>query len=221
MWHHICVHLSSSTEAALAASAITAVSAWLVAVTAWYLNSRRDHKARLWERRANVYEYMLSRTEYWADGRRNVFAEGPNPACHLALFENDRQLLLTRLELFGQRKVLDTYRQAADKHRKFIIEMIRYRIIEDLIRWAVKVSGGDINSASQSSLPKARADLIAVNEIATAAQMELIAVTRKAINELPKPERRLWERRRHMATDSLPTADALEQVQRNRPISTE
>jgi hypothetical protein len=211
------MHLSSSTEIALLASAITAASGWLVAVTVSYLNSRRDHKARLWERRANVYEYMLSQAAYWADLRRNaMFAmtrndemvEGPDAIA----FEEDSRLLLARLELFGQRKVRDTYRRAVKEGMQFIGTIARYHNCQKANRENIMM-GGEITSAAKSALSDAQSGLIAANEAATAAQMELITVARKAINQLPKLERGSpWERQRRTAAGSMRDSDVPGQV---------
>jgi hypothetical protein len=217
MRHHVGMHLSSSTEIALLASAITAASGWLVAMTASYLNSRRDHKAQLWERRANIYEYMLSQATYWADLRHNaLFAmnrndemvEGPDSVT----FEEDSRLLLARLELFGQRRVRDTYRRAVREGTQFVGAIARYHNCQKASHNNIMV-GGELAPGAQSALSDARDGLIAANEVATAAQMELITVARKAINQLPKLERGSpWERRRRRAAAGLRDADLSGQV---------
>jgi hypothetical protein len=179
MRHHVGMYLSS-TEVALAASAITAASGWLIAVASSRLNSRRDHEMRVWEREREVYEYMLSRVEYWSDLRRNaIFAidrtdnvEAPDPL----EFEADGRLIQARLDLFGKPEVRDAYEQAIKEGMKFVDAIVRNHLQK----------ASSAASAGESALPDARSALIEASKVTLDAQEKLIAVARSAINQTPK-----------------------------------
>lgn len=198
MRHHTNMNLSS-TEVALAASAITAASGWLIAARTSYLNSGRDHTARLWEREAKVYEYMLSRVEYWAELRRNaMFAmsrsdtdiAGPDPI----EFEEDHRFVKARLDLFGEQIVHDAFDYASMEGMQFIGNFTRYRTCQKEKDEIISM-GGEVTSATQSVLSKARNGLVMANKSATAAQDELITAAHKTINRLPRLQRdRIWKR---------------------------
>lgn len=192
------MHLST-TEVALAASAITAASGWLIAARTSYLNSRRDHTARVWEQEAKVYEYMLSQVEYWAELRRDaMFAmfrgdtdiATPDPI----KFEEDDRFIKARLDLFGKQMVYDAFDKAGVEGRQLIHAFIRYRTCQKENDEIISM-GGKISSSAQSALSEARNGLITADEGATAAQNELIAVAHETINRLPRLQRdRTWKR---------------------------
>ena len=198
MRHHTNMNLSS-TEVALAASAITAASGWLIAARISYLNSGRDHTTRLWEREAKVYEYMLSRVEYWAELRRDaMFAmsrgdtdiAGPDPI----EFEEDHRFVKARLGLFGKQTVHDAFDYASMEGMQFIGAFTRYRTCQKEKDEIISM-GGELTSATQSALSTARNGLVVANKSATAAQEELITIAHETINRLPRLQRdRIWKR---------------------------
>jgi hypothetical protein len=66
------MHRLTSGELALTGSAITAVASAVVALAVSRTSRRRDHVARLWERRAEVYESVLCQADWWGELRADM-----------------------------------------------------------------------------------------------------------------------------------------------------
>lgn len=126
---------------------------------------------------------MLSRVEYWAELRRDaMFAMSRNETDVAAPdsieLEEDQRLVRARLDLFGKQAVHDAFDRASTEGIQFIGAFSRYRTCQ---------------LEYSTELPQALNGLVVADKGATDSQQELIAVARKAINELPGLERgRRW-----------------------------
>lgn len=121
------MHLTAG-ELALTGSAITAVASMVVAAAVARTSRRRDHVARLWERRAEVYESVLCQVDWWRElreemagrvGRDEVSIVTPPPA--LSDDDNEGRRLRARLEIYGERKVREAYERSCQADGQYLV----------------------------------------------------------------------------------------------------
>lgn len=128
MLHHL-----TSGELALAASAITAAASAVVALAVSRAGRRGDHVARLWEHRAEVYEFVLCHADWWRETRVDaVWKVGhedltvvtpPEPV----LEDPEWRKSWARLEMYGERSVREAFERYGDADKKFVIAFIDWR----------------------------------------------------------------------------------------------
>lgn len=195
MHHHL-----TSGELALAASAITATASTVVAVVVSRAGRRGDHVSRLWERRAEVYEFVLCHADWWramrADavwnaGRDDTAAvTPPEPVAD----DQEWRKSWARLQMYGERSVREAFERYGEADKQFVIAFIGWRKTAEM---NLKAARGDLpahQAVEGSELVRLRKAVEAANDTANAEQEKLVAVVAKKVGRMPRYERRSWQR---------------------------
>jgi len=202
------MHHLTPGELALAGSAITAVASMVVAVAVSRASRRRDHAARLWERRAEVYESVLCQVDWWRElreemadkvGRDEVSVVTPPPA--LSDDDNEGRRVRARLEIYGERKVREAYERSRQADRQYLAAhfawahaaSLNLKVAQGTVPGHLAVDGAELvrlKKAAESASDDARAE-----------QDKLEAVVARAIGRLPRYERRAWRRLKAPSAD--------------------
>jgi hypothetical protein len=193
------MHLTSGEGPMFGSFAIAASTAFIGFVTL-VGTRRREHERLLWERRAEVYEYVLLEAEKLSRERdRKIF---PLPAALGELFpelerssdaaEQDRALV--RLRMYGRPAVYKAFSQYLEADRAWAAAVAGWG---DLQRLASQATRGEIPehqapAAEQVLAAKARVDQ--AREEADERERRLIRAVHRAVNRVPKP--RWWDRLR-------------------------
>jgi hypothetical protein len=201
------MHHLTPGELALAGSGITAVASMVVALVVSRTSRRRDHVARLWERRAEVYESVLYQVDWWRKlrlemaskvGRDDMSVVTP-PA--LEDDENAARHIWTRLEIYGERKV----REAYDRSRRADLQALTAHVA-----WFqagnlnLKIHRGEVPAHQEiegAELVRLGKAAESANDNARVEQEKLEEVVAKAVGRLPRYERRAWHRLKAPAAD--------------------
>jgi hypothetical protein len=180
----------------------------VVAVAVARTSRRRDHVARLWERRAEVYESVLRQVDWWRElheemagrvGRDEVSIVTPPPA--LSDDDNEGRRLRARLEIYGERKVREAYERSRQADRQFLAAHFAWFHAGNL---NLKVHQGTVpahQAVEGPELVRLKTVAESANDNARAEQDGLEAVVAKAIGRLPRYERRAWHRLKAPSVD--------------------
>jgi hypothetical protein len=202
MHHHL-----TTGELTLAASAITAAATAVVAVAVSRSGRRGDHVSRLWERRAEAYEFVLCQADTWrasrADTVWNVGRDDlaiitpPEPVADNAEWGKS----WARLQMYGERGVREAFERYGEADKQFVIAFIGWRKAAELNS---KAARGDVpahQAVEGSELVRLRKAVEAANDTANAEEEKLVAIVAKKVGRLPRYERRAWRRLKKPSTD--------------------
>lgn len=188
------MHLSSA-EAVLAGAAITAA----VALIAQHGARRGDHVARLWERRAGVYEEALFYVARWSEARRYAMAVLAGDERALEDMpdlggdvEQERTArLLARLSLFGDPVVDVAFSRYQQAECEFSAAFAGWRECRGANREEVAagVAPWEIDAGE---LKRRRSAVLAAHEAAGGGANEMGRVLRDAVGRVPGYRRRWW-----------------------------
>lgn len=201
------MHHLTPGELALTGSAITAVASAVVAVAVSRASRRRDHVARLWERRAEVYEAVLCDADWWrelrsdmamAAGRDDVGVVTPPD---LSEDEHERRQLRARLEMYGERRVRVAYERCNQADRQFFAAYFVWLRAAEVNLKAAQGTVPAHQAVEGAELVLLRKAAESANDNACAEQEKLEAVVAKAIGRLPRYERRAWHRPKAPSAD--------------------
>lgn len=192
------MHLTSD-ELTLGVAAITAVAGWGSAVVASRSSRRQDHVSRLWERRADVYEFVLASADSWRNARAETIrlighgeidAVAPEPIAD----GPEWQRSWARLEMYGERRVRQAYERYGQADKAFVMAFIDWRAVADR---NLKAARGEVpahQAVAGDELMRLRKAVESARDHADAEQEKLVAVVAKAVARLPRYERRAWRR---------------------------
>lgn len=205
MRHHSRVHLTSD-ELTLGVAAITAVAAWGTAVATSRANRRQEHVSRLWDRRADVYEFVLTLADSWRGSRAetvrlighdetNIVA--PEPVAD----DPEWRRSMARLEMYGERRVRGAFVRYGQADKAFVVAFLAWK---EVVEEDLKVDGGDPPSrevAASEELVRLRKAVESARDHADAAQEKLISAVAKAVGRMPRYQRRAWRRLKRPMAD--------------------
>lgn len=195
------MHHLTPGELALTGSAITAVASMVVAVAVARTSRRRDHVARLWERRAEVYESVLCQADWWRElradmagalGRDEVTIVTPPP--ELTGDDQEGRRARARLEMYGERRVRDAYERCRQADREFLGAYFRWFHAARLNLQADQGTVPAHQAIEGAELVRLRKAAESANDAACSEQDKLEEVVAKAVGRLPRYERRAWRR---------------------------
>jgi hypothetical protein len=201
------VHHLTSGELALTGSAITAVASAVVALAVSRASRRRDHVARLWERRAEVYESVLCQADWWgelrADMARRVALDEVTVVTPPELSDGsqERRQILARLEMYGERRVREAYERSRQADVRSVSAHVAWFHAADL---NLKAGNGTVpahQAVEGPELVRLKKAAESANDRAHAEQEKLEAVVAKAVGRLPRYERRAWRRLKAPSAD--------------------
>ncbi len=205
--HHKWVHHLTADELTLALSGITATATIVVAIAVSRASRRGEHISRVWERRTEVYEFVLCqadrsremRTEaVWNAVRDDVaILTPPEPVAEGAEWRKS----WVRLQMYGERGVREAFERYGEADKQFIMAFIGWRKAAEL---NVKADRGDVPAhlaIEGTELVRLQKAMEAANDSANAQQEKLVAVVAKNIGRIPRYERRAWQRLKRSQTD--------------------
>lgn len=196
----------TADELTLGVAAITAAASWGTAVATSRAGRRQDHLARMWERRADVYEFVLSQADSWRSsraetvrliGRGELNAVAPEPVAH----GREWQRSWARLEMYGERRVRQAFERYGHADKNWVIAFIGWHAVAER---NLKANRGDVpahEAVEGAELVRLRRAVEAARDAADDEQAKLVAVVAEAVGRLPRYERRAWRRLKQ------PTAD--------------
>lgn len=202
------MHLTPD-ELILSVAAITAVAGWGAAVVTSRAGRRQAHLSRLWERRADVYEFVLSHADAWRGSRAETIrrigdgetsAVVPEPAADGPEWHRSR----ARLEMYGERQVREAFERFGQADAKWVAAVGAWQAAADKAGQNVtaerrKVPAGE--AVEGAGLPQLRKAVDAARDAADEEQEKLVEVVAKAVGRLPRFERRAWRRPGKLTTD--------------------
>jgi hypothetical protein len=198
MRHDGQMHLTSD-ELTLGVAVITAAATWGGATAATRSSRRQDHVSRLWERRADVYEFVLALADSWRSARAETIrlighgeieAVAPEPIADGPEWRRS----WARLEMYGERRVREAFGRYGQADKDFVIAFIGWHAAADL---NLKADRGEVpahEAVTGEELVRLRKATEAARDHADAEQENLVATVAKATGRLPRYERRAWRR---------------------------
>ena len=196
------MHLTPD-ELTLGVGAITAVAGWGAAVVTTRAGRRRDHLSRLWERRADVYEFVLSGADAWRSGRAEtirLIADGelsaavPEPVADGPEWHRS----WARLEMYGERQVREAFERFGQADGKWVSAVIDWRAGADKNVRAERRKAAADEAVEGAELVRLRKAVDDARDDADEEQEKLVEVVAKAVGRLPRYEHRAWRRQRRL-----------------------
>jgi hypothetical protein len=202
------VHHLTAGELVLTGSAITAVSSAVVALVVARTGKRRDHVARLWERRVEVYESVLVQVDWHrelrAETTRTVKRDEPElvtPSSPIPEDENEGRQIRARLQTYGERKVREAYERYLQSEAQVMVSCIDwYHAATTNLKVSQGAAPGHL-AVTEAELVRLRKAVESANDRATLKQEKFEATVAKAVGRLPRYERRAWRRLKAPAVD--------------------
>jgi hypothetical protein len=154
--------------------------------------------SRLWERRAEVYEFVLCQGDWWkvtrAEAVRKVGRDEvtvvtpPEPIADNLKWQRS----WVRLQMYGERSVREAFERCFEADKKFLIAFIAWHAAAELNLKAAREEVPGHQAVDGAELVRLRKAVESANDSADAQQEKLVAVTAKAVGRLPRYERRAW-----------------------------
>jgi hypothetical protein len=200
-WMHL-----TSDELTLGVAAITAVAGWGAAVVTTRAGRRRDHLSRLWERRADVYEFVLSHADAWRSSRAEkirLIGDGelnavvPEPVGDGGEWHRAR----ARLEMYGERQVREAFERFGQADGKWVIAVIGWHAAADTNVKADRGKALADKAGEGAELIRLRKAVDAARDAVDEEQEKLVEVVAKAVGRLPRFEHRAWRRPKKLTAD--------------------
>lgn len=200
-WMHL-----TSDELTLGVAAITAVAGWGGAVVTSRAGRRQDHLSRLWERRADVYEFVLSHADAWRSSRAETIrligdgelnAVVPEPVADGAEWHRAR----ARLEMYGERQVREAFERFGQADGKWVIAVIGWHVVADKNVKADRRKVAADEAVEGAELVRLRKAVDAARDAADEEQEKLVEVVAKAVGRLPRYEHRARRRPKKLTAD--------------------
>jgi hypothetical protein len=180
-------------ELTLSVAAITAVAGWGGAVVTSRAGRRQDHLSRLWERRADVYEFVLSHADSWRSGRAEtirLIGDGnavlPEPVAAGPEWHRAR----ARLEMYGERQVREAFERFGQADGRWVNAVIGRQAAADTNVKADRGKALADKAGEGAELIRLRKAVDAARDAADEEQEKLVEVVAKAVGRLPRFERR-------------------------------
>jgi hypothetical protein len=199
------MHLTPD-ELILGVGAITAVAGWGAAVVTSRAGRRENHLSRLWERRADVYEFVLTHADSWRSGRAEtirLIGDGelddvvPEPVADGPQWHRAR----ARLEMYGERQVREAFERFGQADSKWVVSVIGWHVAADGDVKAARGKAPVDKAAEGAELIRLRKAVDAARDAADEEQEKLVEVVAKAVGRLPRYERRAWRRPKKLIAD--------------------
>jgi hypothetical protein len=196
------MHLTVGEGPMFGSFAIAASTAFIGFVTL-VGTRRREHERLLWERRAEVYEYVLLEAEKLSRKRdRKVSESGVEPGRSIVGYVNvfsssyaaDQDRALIRLRMYGRAAVYKAFSRYLEADRAWAAAAVAWRDLQQLASQAThgEIPEHQMPTAEQVQAAKACVDL--AREEANERERRLIRAVHKAVNRVPKPH--WWDRLR-------------------------
>jgi hypothetical protein len=186
-------------ELTLAVGAIAAVAGWGGAVVTSRAGRRQDHLSRLWERRADVYEFVLSHADAWRSSRAETIrligdgkAVVPEPVAAGPEWHRAR----ARLEMYGERQVREAFERFGQADGRWVSAVIGRQaaagpsVTADRGKSLADKAAAD-KAGEGAELIRLRKAVDAARDAADEEQEKLVEVVAKAVGRLPRFERRV------------------------------
>jgi hypothetical protein len=204
------MHLTPD-ELTLGVGAIAAVAGWGGAVVTSRAGRRQAHLSRLWERRADVYEFVLSHADAWRSSRAETIrrigsgeldAVVPEPVAAGGEWHRAR----ARLEMYGERQVREAFERFGQADGRWVSAVIGWHAAAAT---SAKADRGKAladkaladKAGEGADLVRLRKAVDAARDAADEEQEKLVEVVAKAVGRLPRFERRAWRRPRKLTAD--------------------
>jgi hypothetical protein len=179
-------------EAALAGAAIAGITGCIAPLIGQRSAGRLAHGSRLWERRAEVYEYMLTETAWWASMRSEyvrAMDTGKSDRVEVPAAVEDkerREQLRARADLFAEQDVKKALDAVLEADKNSLVAFMRWR--EKTMEPAETAAGG-------SELARLRTEAKSAAAVARANQDALVRAAHDASVRMPRQERWRCHRR--------------------------
>jgi hypothetical protein len=181
-------------ELTLAVGAIAAVAGWGGAVVTSRAGRRQDHLSRLWERRADVYEFVLSHADSWRSSRAETIrligdgnAVVPEPVAAGPEWHRAR----ARLEMYGERQVREAFERFGQADGRWVSAVIARQAAAGTSVTADRGKALADKAGEGAELIRLRKAVDAARDAADEEQEKLVEVVAKAVGRLPRFERRV------------------------------
>jgi hypothetical protein len=163
--------------------------------------------SRLWERRADVYEFVLASAGSWQSSRAETIRlighgeinamVAPEPVAD----GPEWQRSWARLEMYGERRVRQAYERYGQADKKFVIAFIGWHAAANR---NLKADRGEVpahEAVTGEVLVRLRKEVKSARDHADAEQEKLVATVAEATGRLPRYERRAWRRLKQPPAD--------------------
>jgi hypothetical protein len=178
--HHDVVHISAA-EAALAASAITALAGIVGPAAIQRAARRAAHTGRLWERRVEAYDFVIADAQRWQELRERAMAatwQGDTGVIEPPKsFARRYNRLRRQLQMFGEEDVRRAYERAIAADQHFLATFFCWR--------HAMLQAGDTPAGDQE-LRHYVTGVEAAGSNADARDRELVAVIHEAARRIPR-----------------------------------
>ncbi len=161
-------------EAALAGVVFSPIVGATTALLVQRFTRRSAHTGRLWERRSEVYEFMLSQAAWWRSLRRDSVRAMKGDDLADLTEDSERRRLYVRLSMFGEPDVREAFDRSFEADKAFVIAFIGWR---DKARLNAQVERGEVpehQAIEGSELTRLRKAAEAACSAAGAREAELI-----------------------------------------------